>query len=189
MRWDLARTLEQEHGLRARTIIETLYGSETWQKLEVGVGDRQTWLDESHRALEVAAGRELPPLHRHWRERQHLIAPNIDLIRRLRPAYKTAVLSNADSTLSTVLRESHGIADLFDAIVVSADVGMAKPDAQIYALAAQRLGLPTEDCVFIDDLAGNVEAAREAGMHGVQFLVNEHDLEEQLAELGVRASS
>jgi putative hydrolase of the HAD superfamily len=188
MRWDLARTLEQEHGLRARTIVETLYGSETWQKLEVGVGERQAWLDESHRALESAAGRELPPLHRHWRERQHLIAPNIDLIRRLRPAYRTAVLSNADSTLSRLLRDSHGIADLFDDIVVSADVGMAKPDTQIYTLAAHRLGLTTGECVFIDDLAGNVEAARAVGMHGVHFLVNEHSLEAQLAELGVRAA-
>jgi putative hydrolase of the HAD superfamily len=188
MRWDLARTLEQEHGLRARTIVETLYGSETWQKLEVGVGERQAWLDESHRALEVAAGRELPPLHRHWRERQHLIAPNIDLIRRVRPAYKTAVLSNADSTLVYTLRESHGIADLFDDIVVSADVGMTKPDAQIYALSAQRLGFATAECVFIDDLPRNVEGARAAGMQAVHFLVNEHSLEAQLAELGVRAA-
>lgn len=186
MRWDLARTLEQEHGLRARTIVETLYGSDAWRKIEVGVGDRQAWLDDSHRALEAAAGRELPPLHQHWRERQHLIAPNIDLIRRLRPAYKTAVLSNADSTLKRALRESHGIADLFDDIVVSADVGMAKPDARIYALSAQRLDLAPGECVFIDDLPANVEAARDAGMHAVHFLVNEHVLEMQLAELGVR---
>ena len=189
MRWDLARTLEQEHGLRARSIVETLYGSETWQKLEVGVGDRQSWLDESHRAMEVAAGRELPRLHDHWRERQHLIAPNIDLIRRLRPVYKTAVLSNADNTLARVLRDSHGIADLFDDIVVSADVGMAKPDAQIYALSAHRLGLHTNECVFIDDLPANVVAARDAGMHAVHFLVNEHVLEAQLAELGVRPTA
>jgi epoxide hydrolase-like predicted phosphatase len=187
MRWDLARTLEQEHGLRARTIVETLYRSETYQKLEIGVGDRQAWLDESHRAMEIAAGRELPRLHQHWRERQHLIAPNIDLIRRLRGAYKTAVLSNADSTLAHVLRDSHGIADLFDDIVVSADVGMAKPDAQIYVLSAQRLGLAPSECVFIDDLPVNVEGARGAGMHAVHFLVNEHSLEAQLAELGVRA--
>ena len=185
MRWDLARTLEQEHGLRARTIVETLYGSETWQKLEVGVGDRQAWLDDSHRALEVAAGRSLPRLHQHWRERQHLIAPNIDLIRRLRPKYKTAVLSNADSTLKRALRESHGIADLFDDIVVSADVGMAKPDAQIYALSAQRLELTPGECVFIDDMPRNVEGAQSAGMRGIHFLVNEHDLEAQLADLGV----
>lgn len=187
MRWDLARTLEQEHGHRERTIIETLYGSETWRKLEIGVGDRQAWLDESHLALETAAGRELPRLHQRWRERQHLIAPNIDLIRRLRPAYKTAVLSNADNTLVRTLRDAHGIHDLFDDIVVSADVGMAKPDPRIYALSAQRIGLPPEECVFIDDLPRNVDAARESGMHAIHFLVNEHHLQEQLAALGVVA--
>jgi putative hydrolase of the HAD superfamily len=189
MRWDLARTLEQEHGLRERTIVQTLYGSETWRQLEVGVGDREAWLDESHRSLEEAAGRELPRLHAHWRERQHLIAPNIDLIRRLRPTYKTAVLSNADSSLARALAERHGIADLFDDIVVSADVGMAKPDPEIYALSAQRLRLDPGACVFIDDLESNVEAARAAGMQAVHFLVNEHDLEAQLSEIGVQAAS
>ena len=185
MRWDLARTLEQEHGLRERTIVETLYGSEAWAKIQVGVGERDAWLDESHRALETAAGRELPPLHPHWRERQHLIAPNIDLIRRLRPAFKTAVLSNADNSLTDALRESQGIHDLFDDIVVSADVGLAKPDVRIYALSARRLKLAPAECVFIDDLPRNVEGARAAGMHAVHFLVNEHNLETQLADLGV----
>jgi HAD superfamily hydrolase (TIGR01509 family) len=80
----------------------------------------------------------------------------------------------------------HGIADLFDDVVVSADVGMAKPDTQIYALAAHRLGLPASECVFIDDLTANVDAARDAGMHAVHFLVNQHNLEAQLAALGVR---
>lgn len=187
MRWDLARTLELEHGLRERTIVDTLYGSETWQQLEIGIGDREAWLHESHRVLEDAAGRELPRLHQQWRDRQHLIAPNIELIRRLRQTYKTAVLSNADRTLVDRLRDVHGIYELFDDVLCSAEVGMAKPDPRIYALSARRIGLPPEACVFIDDLAQNVEAAREAGMHAVLFLVNEHDLEAQLAALGVSA--
>jgi len=186
MRWDLTQTLELEHGIRERAIAQTLYGSETWRKLEVGVGDREAWLTEAHRDLETVVGRELPPLHRYWRERQHLIAPNIDLIRRLRPAYKTGVLSNADNTLIDRLRNV-GVADLFDDIVCSADVGMAKPDARVYALAAQRLGLPPAVCVFVDDLVANIDAARAAGMQGVHFLVGEHVLEDQLAALGVRA--
>lgn len=188
MRWDITRTLELEHGLRERALVETLYGSETWRQLEVGVGDRDAWLDEAHRDLERVAGRELPRLHADWRDRQHLITPNIDLIRRLRPAYKTAVLSNADNTLVTRLRDAHGIFDLFDEVVVSADVGMAKPEPKIYVLAAQRIGLPPENCVFIDDLEGNVDAARTAGMHGIHFRVDRgDDLERQFAELGVRA--
>lgn len=186
MGWDIARTLEQEHGLAERTIVETLYGSETWRQLEVGVGDRAAWLDESHLALEKAAGRELPRLHNHWRDRQHLIAPNIDLIRRLRPPYRTAVLSNADSTLVDRLKHSHGIYDLFDDVICSADVGVAKPEARIYALAAARVGLPADECVFIDDLETNVEAAREAGMSAILFRVDlGDDLERQLAEFGV----
>jgi epoxide hydrolase-like predicted phosphatase len=148
------------------------------------------WLQHAHHELESVAGRELPPLHTHWRERQHLIATNIDLIRRLRPAYKTGVLSNADSTLRYRLRETRGIFDLFDDVVCSADVGMAKPDPRIYELSASRLGLDPDECVFVDDLESNVEAARAAGMHGVHFLVYEgHDLELQLAELGVRPPS
>ena len=185
MRWDLTRTLELEHGIRERAIAQTLYGSETWRKLEVGVGDREAWLTEAHSDLEAVVGRELPQLHRYWRERQHLIAPNIDLIRRLRPAYRTGVLSNADNTLIDRLRNVE-VADLFDDIVCSADVGMAKPDARVYALAARRLGLPPEECVFVDDLESNVDAADAAGMQGVQFLVGEHVLEDQLAALGVR---
>ena len=186
MRWDITRTLEQEHGLAERTIVETLYGSETWRQLEIGIGDRTAWLDESHVALEKVAGRELPRLHRHWRDRQHLIAPNIDLIRRLRPPYRTAVLSNADSTLVARLRDEHGIYDLFDEVVCSADVGLAKPEARIYALAAERVGLPADECVFIDDLDANVAGARHAGMSAIQFLVDrDDDLERQLADIGV----
>ncbi len=189
MRWDITRTLEREHGLAARTLASTLYGSELWRQIEVGVGDRDAWLAASHRDLEAVAGRALPPLHQHWRERQHLIAPNIDLIRRLRPPHRTAVLSNADSGLARQLKETHGIDDLFDEVIVSADVGMAKPDPRIYALAARRLGLAPEECVFIDDLEPNVQAARDGGMAGVHFLVDQgHSLEEQLAALGVRAA-
>ena len=186
MRWDVTRQLEREYGLNERAIPDTLYGSEIWRRLEVGVGDRAEWLEGAHRELESVAGRGLPPLHAHWRERQHLIGPNIDLIRRLRPAYKTAVLSNADSTLVDRMKHAHGIFDLFDDVVCSADVGLAKPDPRVYALAASRLGLDPGECVFVDDLAENVEAARGAGMLAVQFLVYEgHSLEAQLAELGV----
>jgi putative hydrolase of the HAD superfamily len=189
MRWDVSRTLEREHGLAERAIVETLYGTDAWREIQVGAGDRDAWRAEAHRALEAAAGRTLPPLHEHWRERQHLITPNIELIGRLRPPYRTSVLSNADSTLSGRLRDT-GIAALFDDIICSADVGLAKPEPKIYALAAERLGLPPGECVFIDDLERNIDAAREAGMHGVHFRVDlGHDLESQLAELGVRVGS
>lgn len=55
----------------------------------------------------------------------------------------------------------------FDAVVISGDVGLRKPDPAIYRLACDRVGRPPEACVFVDDLARNVEVARELGMAAV----------------------
>ncbi|MFE2753545.1 HAD-IA family hydrolase [Actinosynnema sp. NPDC059335] len=75
----------------------------------------------------------------------------------------TAVLSNADFRW----RPPAGWEDVFDVVVTSGDVGLAKPDRRIYLLTAERLGLPAHECVFVDDLAVNVRGAAAAGMVGV----------------------
>jgi putative hydrolase of the HAD superfamily len=76
----------------------------------------------------------------------------------------------------------------FDDVISSADVGLAKPDHAIYRLAAERLGLPVEECLFIDDTERNVVAAREVGMAAIHFRIYEGDnLAEQFAEHGVVA--
>jgi putative hydrolase of the HAD superfamily len=130
----------------------------------------------------------MPPLHQQWRDSWHLIEDNMALIEALRPPYKLGVLSNADITLEDRMRDGLGIHHLFDTVICSAAVGMAKPDPAIYALAAERLGLAPEACVFIDDLDRNVEAARAAGMSVVHYRVHHNDdLSAQLAELGVRS--
>jgi putative hydrolase of the HAD superfamily len=59
------------------------------------------------------------------------------------------------------------IDDVFETVVDSAFVGMRKPEPGIYALTLERLGLPAEACVFVDDLKVNVDAARSLGMAGI----------------------
>lgn len=187
MRWDVARRLEEEHTLERNTLLRTLYDADDWRAVELGQGDIELWRLAAHRRLEEAAGRELPPLHQHWRDSWRLIEENLALLRALRPPYKAGVLSNADISLEDRMRDGLGIYDLFDTVISSAAVGMAKPDHRIYHLAAERLGLPPEECVFIDDLERNVTAAREVGMAAVHFRVHKgDDLATQLAELGVR---
>jgi HAD superfamily hydrolase (TIGR01509 family) len=56
---------------------------------------------------------------------------------------------------------------MFDAVIRSDEVGLRKPEPDIYRLAAARLDLRPEDCVFVDDLLANVEGARAVGMAGV----------------------
>ena len=70
-------------------------------------------------------------------------------------------------------------AELFDAVVISGEIGIRKPAPEIYTLAAERLGREPERCVFVDDLAGNLKPAREIGMATVLH----RDAETTLAEL------
>lgn len=187
MRWDVARDLDQAHGLPRSSVFETLYRTPAWRDLERGVGDPDEWAAAAHRELEARAGRALPALHDEWRAAQRLIVRNVDLARRLRAGYRVSVLSNADLSLRARLRDDHRLLDLFDDVVVSAEVGMAKPDPEVFRLAARRLGLPPEACVFVDDWDVNVSAAREVGMSGVCFRVDKNDdLGAQLAALGVQ---
>jgi len=89
---------------------------------------------------------------------------NLRLARELRASHKLAILSNADRSLRERLETDIGIRHLFDDIVCSAEVGNGQPEPAIYLLAAERLGLEPPECVFVDDLDTNVEAARQVGM-------------------------
>lgn len=60
-----------------------------------------------------------------------------------------------------------GWVDLFDAVVISGEVGLRKPEPEIYRLAARRLGVRPGQCVFVDDLASNIRGAAAVGMIGI----------------------
>ncbi|NKQ59276.1 HAD-IA family hydrolase [Amycolatopsis sp. K13G38] len=88
---------------------------------------------------------------------------------------RTALLSNAAGGGGARL-ERH-----FDALVFSGEVGVAKPAAQVYLIAADRLGIPADTCVFVDDSRSNVDGAVGAGMVGVHHT----SVSATLAELSV----
>ncbi|MBI4638556.1 MAG: HAD family phosphatase [Candidatus Rokubacteria bacterium] len=186
MRWDVARGLEAEYGLPGGSVFATLYGSDMWREVERGRAEPAAWRAAAHQALEEAAGRPLPPLHDVWRAAQGPIGENIELLRALRPAYRLAIVSNADTTLRTRLRDGLDIADLFDEIVCSAEVGVIKPEPEIWALACRRLDLPPAACVFVDDHEPNVRAAEALGLRAILYRVDRgDDLRAQLAAAGV----
>lgn len=186
MRWDVAAGLEQAHGLPRGALVQTLYRTPTWREVERGRGHLGAWRDEAHRLLEARAGRPLPRLHDAWIAARHPIRANVALARRLRPGYRTAVLSNADVTLRRRVREL-GLQHLFDTIVASAEEGLAKPEPAIFRLAAERVGARPEACVFVDDDDVNVRGAEAVGMRGILFRVDRgEDLAARLAALGLR---
>ena len=92
-----------------------------------------------------------------------------DYFRRLRPRYRTAILSNAAAGGRREEDRRYGFANLADVLVYSCEVGIEKPDPRIYELTCQRLGVAPGEVVFLDDLEVNVAAARGLGMRAVRF--------------------
>lgn len=90
---------------------------------------------------------------------------------------KTALLSNADRT-------PYGLPDLFDAVIVSGEVGAAKPNRAVYDLVAAALGTTPDRCVFVDDIARYVHGAAAAGMTGVHHRTVESTVDELEILLG-----
>jgi len=89
----------------------------------------------------------------------------LDVVRRARESgVRTALVSNSWGT-DAYPRDDFDV--LFDAVVISGDVGMRKPEPQIYRYAAAQVGVAPEQCVFVDDLAVNVRGAAAVGMCGV----------------------
>ena len=101
----------------------------------------------------------------------------LDAVRELRQAgLLTGLISNS---WSTAHYDRDLLSELFDAVVISADVGLHKPQPEIYRLAAERLGVDPEQCLFVDDLRENCEGAEAVGMTAIRH----HSAPETIARL------
>jgi putative hydrolase of the HAD superfamily len=96
-----------------------------------------------------------------------------------RAGARTGLLSNSWGAATAY--DPRLLEELFDAWVISSEVGLRKPEPAIYELAAERLGLPPAACVFVDDLPGNLKPARALGMATV---LHRGDAAATLAEVG-----
>ncbi len=110
-----------------------------------------------------------------------------DLLPRLKPRYRLLLLSNTND-----LHARHFLAKFreqlapFDHFVLSHEVGVRKPDPQIYEYCRRQAGSPpAAECLFIDDLPANIEGVRACGWQGLVYRPGD-DLAKQLANLGVQ---
>jgi len=177
--------LEEKYGLPPGALFSALYEIPEWREISLGRGSEREWLKAVLERLYELAGRPIPAIRQEWPKIwRDLDEGVVSLARKLRSRYKVGLLSNATKDLEELLLEHHGITDLFDVVINSARVGLAKPDVRIFHLAAERLGVPISVCVFTDDMLHNVEGARAAGMRAFQFQGAAH-LESELRALGV----
>ena len=82
---------------------------------------------------------------------------------------KTAILSNGVPEVMARVRADHPLAELFDVVVVSYELGHAKPDREIYEATLSKLGVAPRDALFVDDRSENIAAADALGLRTFHF--------------------
>lgn len=105
--------------------------------------------------------------------KRRLNKPLAKFLQTLRSKYKTAILSNAGDKTRGTMEKVFGLHALVDEIIISAEEGVAKPDHELYKIALRRLNSKAENCIFVDDLVENVNAAISMGMNAILHVDND----------------
>jgi len=154
-------------GLAPGSVNRLVFESPAWRRAQLGeISDDDFWADMRVR-LNLSPESLAEFRYDFWAG-DRLDGDLVALVRRLRSHSKTALLSNFSAELRQLLAQ-FGLIDAFDAIVISGEEGVMKPDARIYHLAAEQLGVPVADCLFVDDFEENVAGAQAAGMQAIRF--------------------
>lgn len=106
----------------------------------------------------------------HAMDHQVAVEGTEELAQRLKQAgYRIFGLTDNVREIVAHLKGRYGFWELFDGVVVSAEVGMLKPDPKIFTLLLQTYGLSASETVFLDDMPHNVDGARAVGMESFLF--------------------
>lgn len=163
------REWEVRLGLPAGALERAVHGSDLWLKTQSGLVSPEQYWAQTAAMLGVAASDIPLLLHDYFRD-DHLDPDLMRLIATLRQAgYKVGLLSNDALTLEARLRDDLAIYNDFDAVIISAEIGVMKPDERAYLAMTQALGVKPTEAVFIDDNAANIDGAHRAGLWAIRY--------------------
>jgi putative hydrolase of the HAD superfamily len=163
------RAAEQRYDVPRDLILKATFGCAAFDEALVGRVTAEAWYAAARESLCAMVGRDVGGAvddfvaFPGWIDRSML-----DLIDELRTRLRVGLLSNGTTRLEDHLA-LHDLAVHFDDVVNTARIGVAKPDAQAYLIAAERLGVTPAACMFVDDRVSNVDGARSAGLTGIHF--------------------
>lgn len=159
---------DERLGLERGSVERTVHNTDSWRRAQTGeLPLADYWADVAQQLGHDA--KEMPRLEADFYSGDQLDNAIITLIRDRRAAgQKIALLSNDSPALLAKL-DRLGIAALFNPLVVSAQIGVMKPDPVAYQVVLERLEHPAADTVFIDDMPANIAGARAAGMIGIHY--------------------
>ncbi len=160
--------LAAQLGISREVLEKIVFQSPSSRRAEVGeISEEEHWrlvLDE----LDIQPGERQAFRDTFW-SGDRMDYALVDLLRSLRPYYRTGLLSNAWDGARAAIEARTPFLDVFDVSLFSAEVGLRKPDERFYQYILERLGVEPDEAVFVDDFEPNVQAARQIGLQAIQF--------------------
>ena len=160
----IARQLEKTR----QELEELVFSGESGQLTQLGQQSDEAHWERVRQALQISP-EEFPAFQQAFWGGDRLDDSLVNFIRNLRPTYRTGLLSNHFPGLRNTLATQWKIADAFDQIVISAEEGILKPDPRIYQIMLERLTVPAEEAIFIDDFIKNIHGAQAVGLQAIHF--------------------
>lgn len=170
--------LAERLGTTRRELEKQIFQSESSLKSEVGkISDSEHWRSVmKHYGLPPE---DYPQVYKEFFAGDRMDEILIDYIKSLKKNYKIGLLSNAWTNARENLSKLYDFLYLFDAAIFSAEVGMRKPDARVFRLLLEQLGVESHEAIFVDDFASNITGAQEIGINAVYY----KDREAAIAEV------
>ena len=148
-------------------LVKIVFDSESGYQASIGAIPPDVHWDSVIKRLKRPAD-ELETIHHEFFAGDVIDRTLLDFLRSLRGKYKTGLISNAWGDLREYLvREK--MDDAFEHMVISAEVGVVKPEAKIFQVALEQAGVKPKEMVFVDDFAVNIEGCEKLGIKGILF--------------------
>ena len=168
--------LADRFGMEYEDLVTLVFESQSAAKASLGlISEDEQWVAVTRRLN--LPGSEAPSIRDEFFAGDVTDLSLLNFMRGLRKQYKVGLISNAWSGLRPWIIDKK-FDDAFDAMIISAEVGVMKPDPRIYQVALEKLGVAPAEAVFLDDFPANVTGARAVGMQAIHFVQPEQALDE-----------
>ena len=167
-------------------VMKELFHNIEWAQMDLGVLTEETAEPLVMERIPDRLKEQAKHLLHHWWDRRDCIDGMEALLKDLREAgYRLFLLSNA-SVSQHIYWPTFEMSRLFDGKLISCDLGIVKPNPEIYRRFTAKFSLNPEECLFVDDLPANVAAAVSCGWKGIVFQGSADDLRRRLQQENIR---
>lgn len=159
--------LAERLGMEYDDLVKIVFDSDSGYQASIGAITPEAHWDSVIKRLKRPAS-EMEAIRHEFFAGDIVDRTLLDFLRSLRGKYKTGLISNAWGDLREyIVREKFD--DAFDHMIISAEVGAVKPEAKIYQIALEQVGVKPKEMVFVDDFKVNIEGCEKVGIKGILF--------------------